>query len=193
MKLKPIIYNLKPENGFSIIELVIISAIIATFSVVLILNFRASPKNRVARNQVAAVIVSDVRRMQSAATASSRFQGSTVCGYGIHYVNNTSYLLYAGVLDGGATRCQNTNHNYQSGIDRIVETRPLINSNMEIRAAFLDVFYEPPDPKTYINNSPLLSGATTTVSIQLKGQSSCSGQSCTQITIYPSGQIDIAN
>lgn len=181
------------NKGFTIIELLIVTAIIATFSVVLVLNFRSSPKNQVARSQTAAVIVSDIRRIQSMASAGSRFQGNVVCGYGIHYVSNVSYVLYAGVLDGAATRCQDTNHNYQVGIDLIVETKNLINSNMEIRSSFPDAIFEPPDPKTYINNSALLSGPPTNIIVQLKGQVDCSGTSCTWISIWPSGKIDAVN
>lgn len=180
-------------KGFTIIELLLVTVIIATFSVVLVLNFRSSPRTRVARNQVASVVESDFRRLQSMALAGSRFQGNIVCGFGIHYLNNTSYILYAGVLDGGMLTCQNTNHNYQVGIDLVVETKNIINSNMEIRSSFFDIFFEPPDPKTYINNNPALGGSPVSIDIQLKGQSSCAGQSCTQITIYPSGQINLTN
>lgn len=181
------------NRGFTLVEVLLVTAIIATFSVVLILSFRSSPRNRVARNQTASVIVSDIRRAQSMASAGSRFQGNIVCGYGINYVSPTSYRLYAGVLDGGATKCQDANRNYQAGIDLIVESKILINTNMEIRSSFNDVFFEPPDPKTYINNSYSLTGPAVTISIQLKGQQNCGGQSCTQITIYPSGQIDLTN
>src|SRR3989344_2286149 len=181
------------NKGCSVIELVVICAIIATFSVVLILNFKSSPKTKIARNQIAAVIVSDIRRMQSSALAGSRYQGGAVCGYGIHYINKTSYLLYAGVLDGGITSCINTNHNYQAGTDYLVETKNITNLNMEIRSAFSDVFFESPDPKTYINNNSLLSGSPITISVQLKNQQNCAQQSCTQITVYPSGKIDLAN
>ena len=180
------------KNGFSVIELLVISAIIATFSVVLILNFRSSPKTRVARNQVAAIIVSDIRRVQSMAVAGNRYQGNVVCGYGIEYVSNVSYRLYAKPVPAAGPCSSVSTRNYQAG-DLIVETKNLTNSNMEIRSSFSDVFFEPPDPKTYINNNPALNGPTTVISIQLKGQTNCAQQSCTQITIYPSGQINLAN
>jgi prepilin-type N-terminal cleavage/methylation domain-containing protein len=180
------------NKGFSIIELLIVTAIISTFSVVLILNFRSSPTSKLARNQVAAVVVSDIRQAQSLTLAGSRFQDNLVCGYGIHYLTNVSYLIYAGLLN-GATKCQDINHNYESGIDVTVETRTLINSKMEMRSSFSDIFFESPDPKTYINNNSALDGPPTTISIQLVGQQNCGGQSCTQITVYPSGRINTAN
>jgi len=186
-------YKLKNKTGFSVIELLVICAIIATFSVVLILNFRSSPKTRVARNQVATIIISDIRRVQSMAVAGSRYQGNVVCGYGIEYVSNVSYRLYTKPVPFAGPCSSVPTRNYDPAVDRIVETKNLTNSNMEIRSAFSDIFFEPPDPKTYINNNPALNGPTTVISIQLKGQTNCGGQSCTQITIYPSGQINLAN
>lgn len=181
------------RRGFSIIEVLVVCAIMATFSVVLILNFKSSPKNRVARSQVADVIISDFRNAQALALAGSRFGGNTVCGFGVHYVNPTSYLIYAGVLNGGATRCIDTDHNYQAGIDLIVENKKIINVNMEMRSPFSDVFFEPPDPKTYINDKSALNTNPTTIQIQLVGQNNCSGQTCTDITINISGSIDVIN
>lgn len=179
------------NKGFSIVELLVVAAILATFSVVLILSFGFPSSSQTARYQAASVIASDVRRAQTMALAGSRFQSNSVCGYGIHYVDKTTYLIYAGALDGGATRCIDTNHNYQDGIDPKVETKSVINPRMEIRVPFPDFFFEPPDPKTYINNDPSLTGPSTEITIQLKNQQNCGQQSCTHVTIYPSGQIDL--
>lgn len=180
------------SEGFSLIELLIVSAIIATFSVALILNFRASPKTRVARNQVAAVIMSDIRRAQAMASSGSRFGGNIVCGYGVRYVSNVSYSIYAKAVPVSGPCSSLSTRNYLSG-DLAIETKTLTNINMEIRSAFSDVFFEPPDPKTYINNNPSLGGPSITISIQLKGQQNCAQQSCTQITVYPSGSVDVVN
>lgn len=167
-------------------------AIIATFSVVLFLNFRSSPRNRVARNQTASVIVSDVRRAQFMATAGNRHLGNIVCGYGVRYINNVSYSIYAKAVPVSGSCSSLSTRNYQSG-DLTVETKILNNVNMEIRSVFSNIFFEPPDPKTYINNNSALTGPATVISIQLKGQANCNGQSCAQITVYPSGQIDLVN
>ncbi len=181
----------KKNEGFSLVEILIVAAIIATLSVVLILNFRSSPKGKTGRDQAVAVIVSDFRGAQSKALAASLYQGVTVCGYGIHYVDSTTYLIYAGVLDNGALTCQASNHNYQAGIDSIVETKKVINSNMVMAASFNDVFFEPPDPKTYINNNSALNVAPVAITIRLNGQANCVSGPCTVINVYTSGRIDI--
>ncbi len=179
------------NRGFSLIEMLVVTALISTFSVVLILNFRASSTNQAARTQTASVFLSEIRNAQSSALSGSRYQGSLVCGYGIHYVDATSYYIYAKpvpTLPSGPCSSVST-RNYQSG-DPIIKTNALINVNMEIRSSFYDIFFEPPDPKTYINNDSALSGSPAIITIQLKGQVSCDSSSCTQITVYPSGKID---
>ncbi len=184
------------SKGFSIIELLLITAITATFSVVLILSFGFPPSGQTARYQSTSVVASDVRRVQSMALAGSGFQGSTVCGFGIHYVDKTTYLIYAGVLDGAVTRCQDANHNYQAGIDLTVETKVLINPRMEMRSTFLDFFFESPDPKTYIDNDPSLIDSlgeirSAKITIQLKNQQNCAQKTCVSVTIFASGEIDL--
>ena len=178
------------SKGFTLVEVLVVTAIIATLSVALFFNFGTTARNRTARIQVASVVVSDIRRAQSMALAGTRFNGNVFCGYGIHYVSNTSYLLYAGSNE-GLPQCQSANHNYQAGIDSVVQTQKLINQNMEFRSSFSDIFFESPDPKTYINNSALLTDPQTTITIQLVGQQNCGGQSCTKIEVYTSGQINL--
>jgi len=178
------------NNGFSLIELLVVMSIIATFSVALILNFRVSSTNTSARQQAASVIVSDIRRAQTMALAGSRFGGNTICGYGIHYINSSSYLIYAGA-DEGLPMCSNTNHNYQAGVDFLVETKIIQNINMEIRSSFADIFFEPPDPRVYLNNNSSLAIPPVTITIQVKGQASCAVGTCTDIKIYTSGRLDV--
>ncbi|MEX2052898.1 MAG: type II secretion system protein [Candidatus Paceibacterota bacterium] len=180
------------KNGFALVELVIVAGLIAALSVALILNFRTAATNKTARGQVASVVVSDIRRAQSMALSGSRFQGNIVCGFGIHYINSTSYLIYAGSTE-GLPDCTSTNHNYQAGVDSIFQTITINNPSMEMRSSFLDIFFEPPDPKTYINNNSSLGVAPATVTVQLVGQQNCGGQSCTNVQVYTSGQLDIEN
>ncbi len=185
----------KNNNGFTLVEVLVVTAIIATLSVALFFNFGTTARNRTARSQVASIIVSDIRHAQSMALSGTRFNGNIFCGYGIHYVDHTTYLLYAGV-DEGLARCQDANHNYQAGIDSVVQTQKLINQNMELRSSFLDIFFESPDPKTYINNSASLTLPlpTATIIIQRTGQATCSiPQTCTQIDVSTSGQLNLTD
>ncbi len=183
------------SKGFTLVEVLVVTAIIATLSVALFFNFGTTARNRTARSQVASVIVSDIRRTQSMASSGARFGGNVFCGYGIHYVDHVTYLLYAGANE-GLPQCQGANHNYQAGTDSVVETKKLINQNMEFRSSFSDIFFESPDPKTYINNSASLTPPlpTATITIQPTSQATCSiPQTCAQIDVSTSGQINLTD
>jgi len=181
---------LRLDRGFTLVEVLVATAIIALLSTALLFNFGTAARNKTARTQTASVIVSDIRRAQSMALAGTRFGGNVVCGYGVRYVNKTAYLLYAGSKE-GLPRCQDTNHNYQAGIDLMVEEKKLFNPKMEIRSPFPDIFFESPDPRTYINNSAVLTDPPATITIQLIDQANCAQQSCAQIEVFTSGRIDL--
>lgn len=184
--------KLDTASGFSVIELLVITAIIATFSVVLILNFRIGARTATARLQTASVIVSDIRRAQSMALAGQRYQGSVVCGYGVRYVSKNSYRIYAKPVPAVGGCVALSTHNFQVGdFDSVTGTRGMVNSNMEMRSAFDDIFFKPPDPKVYVNNTPLPTLTMTTITIQTLNQQNCAGGSCTKIEVYNSGQIDL--
>ncbi|MEK7154243.1 MAG: prepilin-type N-terminal cleavage/methylation domain-containing protein [Patescibacteria group bacterium] len=179
------------SKGFSLVEVLVVTAIIATLSVALLFNFGTTARNRTARNQVASVIASDIRRAQSMALAGTRFGGNTVCGYGIHYLSSTSYYIYAKAAPAGGCSTVPT-RNYQAG-DLIAENKKLINRNMNFRSSFSDVFFESPDPKTFLNNSSVLTDPPVTITIQRVGQANCAGQTCAKIEIYTSGQINLTD
>ena len=189
LKLKTRSYKLK--TGFTLVEVLVVTAIIATLSVALLFNFGTAARNRTARSQVASVVVSDIRRAQSMALAGARFGGNTVCGYGIHYLSSTSYYIYAKAAPAGGCSTVPT-RNYQAG-DLIVEAKKLINPNMGFRSSFSDVFFESPDPKTFLNNSSILTNPPVTITIQRVGQANCGGQSCARVEVYTSGQINLSD
>jgi hypothetical protein len=123
------------------------------------------------------------------ALAGTRFGGNVVCGYGVHYYSSNTYYIYS--KPPPPTGCSTVlTRNYQDG-DLVVESKELTNPNMEFRSIFSDIFFESPDPKTYINNSALLTDPQATITIQRVGQANCGGQTCTRIEVYTSGRIDL--
>ncbi len=181
------------DSGFTLIEIIIVMVMISIISAIIFTNFRFPSKNATARKQTASVVLSDIRKVQSLALSGSRFQGTVICGYGIHYVSTTSYLIYSKPPAAGGCSAVST-RNYQSLDDILVESASLLNPNMKFMAQFADVYFEMPDPKTYVNNIPLSatpnSPASTVISIGLQEQVDCGSAPCDTLTIYNSGKID---
>ena len=171
-------------SGFTLIEVVVYAALMGIFSTVILLNLMGAQTNSSVLERASAAIISDFRRAQNLTIAGLNFQGSSVCGYGIHYLSPDSYLLYAG---GGST-CSSANRNYQNGQDLDMQTIKITESNVKFKASFNDIFFEPPDPKTYLNNNASLSGAPIVITVGFENQNCPTG--CKTITIFPSGKID---
>lgn len=169
--------------GFSLLEVIVVLFVMSVLSGILVANFRASATTKTARHQSALVFVSDVRVAQSRASSGTNFNGVSVCGFGIHYVDSTTYLLYAGA----ESTCSTANRNFEV-TDAVIQTKKLTNTNMEFAGSFSDIFFEPPDPLTYINNSPALANSTL-VSIRVANVPGLT----TDIKIYGSGAINIDN
>lgn len=181
------------DPGFSLLEIIVVMVMISIISGVIFTNFRFPSKSATARKQTASVVLSDVRKIQSLALSGSRFQGTVVCGYGIHYVSTISYLIYSKPPAAGSCNAVLT-RNYQPLNDILVQSAGLLNPNMKFMAQFADVYFEMPDPKTYVNDVPLSltpnNPASTVVSIGLQGQADCGSAPCDTIIIFNSGKID---
>ena len=176
--------TLKGRDGFTLVEVVVYASIIGLLSVALLLNLRGVQNNKSVLDRATNGVISELRRAQITAISGLNFQGSTVCGYGIHYLDPDTYLIYAG----GEAVCSTANRNYQGGTDFSVQTVKILESNVEFKGLFNDVFFEPPDPKTFINNSFSLSGGPLAISIGFKSQSCPTG--CKTVNVHPSGKID---
>lgn len=185
------------QAGFSVAEMLVVAMVIGVLSVSMVVTFRDSSTNANARHLVSSVLIADIRRAQSLALSGSQFQAQTVCGYGIHYENATSYIIFAGIRVGGGSRCA-THPKKWRGSDLTVETRVIGNDKFNVIApgggAFRDIFFEPPDPKTYLDGSYSLTAAplSTGINVVVKGQS-CVPTNCTTVTVYTSGRIDVSN
>ncbi len=183
---------MKKNAGFTLMEILIVSVIVVTLSLTLVLNFRFSAKDKTARTQAASIIISDIRQAESRVLSGAKFKGNFVCGFGLHYVDSTTYLIYAKAVPSGGALCSTVStRNYLAGSDSVVDTKRVFNTGLEIRSAFADIFFEPPDPKTYINNSASLLDAPAQIIIQVKGQADCVSLPCTNINVYTSGRIDL--
>lgn len=144
----------KANMGFTIIELIVVMFIITLLSTLVLANYRQGQWTY-SLSRATQQMASDLRKAQNMAMSGVDIEGQ-YCGYGIEiYVNPRpySYRFYADVVDD----CSDSNHKYD-GSDFVIETVNLPNG-ITIRSSSpspLDIFFEPPEPTTYINQSDAL-------------------------------------
>ena len=173
------------QKGFSLVEMMVVVVIIGILATVMILNFRGSG-SQMALRQVTQQVMSDIRRAQSLAIASTQFEGEMKCGFGIYYVDSTTYAIYTGDTVGD---CDTENRNFELGIDQTYRGLTMADRQIVFRQSFPDIFFEPPDPKTYIDNSSLLSGPN--AEIKLGIVDGICPDDCLTIIIRPSGLVEV--
>lgn len=171
------------EKGFTLIELLVATSIIALLSVIIITGFSRS---RVDLLEGSNFVTSIIRTAQGDAVASVKYSGYNPCGYGVHYIDDTRFAIYVGP-DAATADCT-VNRNYDSGKNSLLATQLFTNSKIHFMSSFSDIYFEPPDPKTYIDNNSALNGSPALIIIGKVG-GTCP-QDCKTIYVYPSGKIE---
>jgi len=189
--LKPNINN-NYRGGFTLLEVMMVMVIISTMSVALFTSLRTPTASPTARHRVTSVVEGDIRRAQGMALAGARFDDNVVCGYGITYIDQNAYLIFAEAMPEGG--CSAGSRKYQPRIDFAVETIFLTNIKMQISEPFDDIFFEPPDPRTYINGQYDLNPPNNEGDIKISYiDQPCSIDTCTTIKVFTSGKVEIDN
>ena len=172
------------QAGFTLVEMAVVAAIIGFLSTALIINFS---RTRVDIDRTANLVVSTVREAQTKAISSTTYSGYNPCGYGIHYISATKFAIYVG-QDASLVDCPNVaNKNFVQGRDSLLASQSFTDPNVQFMASFNDVFFLPPDPKTYLNNNASLNQSPLTIQVGPVG-GACP-TNCRTISIYPSGKI----
>ena len=163
---------------------------------VAVLVGRNFSRNQLDFQKIYGLIVSDVRRAQSLAIASTRYNNVFRCGYGIHYENTTTYSLYTGP-NASLVNCDTDNSRLgfgNSGETRLSDYsfKTIPDLNAEFKNSFPDVFFKPPDPKTFINDQNILgNGAGTVAAITIGKIGVACPSNCKTICVYSSGSIEL--
>jgi hypothetical protein len=151
-------------------------------------------------------VIADIRKMQSRAMSGTvpKEEVQAVCGYGLQYDSQNSYLLFY------KTDCGSMEYDAGDPSEKII----LSNSDFILQwdktgNNYHEIYFKSPDPITYINgktldvteNQPDKQNPYTEVCIRPRGlpceSLSCSSPGCVDITtvikVYASGQIDVSN
>lgn len=182
------------QSGFTIFEMLVVLSIITILSVLLITNFRTIGRGPMPRHQLTSIVVSEIRKAQSITLAGMEYNGSSVCGFGIHPdLTVNKYFIYARPPKVFDDICDTTvNRNYDSSTDSIIEEKNFTGSNLRVTWAS-DIYFELPFAKTYINNSNDPSASVIIDINQIDSPGSCPGTNCSRITVFSSGRIDVQN
>lgn len=173
------------NKGFTLIEVLVVVLIIGFISAFMLLSFQRS---RIDLNEISSVFIADLRATQTKALSSTRYDsglGSKIrCGYGVHYVSLTSYSLYVGP-DASVANCKTETRNLGAS-DVTITTKNFASPRVEFKETFNDIFWEPPHPYTYLNNSS--SSASINITIGKVG-GTCPAD-CKTINVSTSGKIE---
>ena len=173
------------QAGFTLIEMLVVAAITGFITTSLVVNFS---KARLDIKRGGNFVISVVRDAQTKATSSAKYNNYNPCGYGIHYIDASSFAIYAGP-NASTTTCANINRNYQLGEDSLLAVQVFGESGVRFMSSFPDIFFEPPDPKTYLNDNGSLNQPP--VAITIGETNGTCPQNCKTINVYPSGKIEL--
>lgn len=154
--------------GFTLIELIVVIAIMAVLSTLLLANYRGG-QGQYVLEETFQLLVSNIRRAQNLAMTSLEQNGQVPYGYGIYIPDVNSYLIFYN---------QSNDNDYQVGsIDLEVIN---LSNQITINPTDKSIFFVPPEPTTYING---LNSGSQSFTLTKDGQNKT-------ITIYSSGRIE---
>ncbi|HRY52530.1 MAG TPA: prepilin-type N-terminal cleavage/methylation domain-containing protein [Candidatus Portnoybacteria bacterium] len=157
------------HRGFTIIELLVVMAIIVVLSSVVMAGYWTGQK-RYDVSRSTQQLISSLRQAQNMALSGRTYSASVPTGYGFYSLSSSQYCLFYNA---------DSSKVYQEGVSVKIETVTL-PADTTLTPSSASIFFTPPEPITYINGAN--SGSQAFV-LQ-------NGNFSRQITIYSSGLVD---
>lgn len=185
--------NNSQEDGFTLLEVLVVMGSTILITTFLISSFARS---RIDLTRAANTIAGDIRQAEEKAVSSAKYSGTLRCGYGINIQSANSYRMYT-TPTAGAT-CSTQDRDYGGAGDSIVATYQLSDSKLVIAMPVPDIFFEPPDPRTYVCNSNPCGAADAglgilpaRITISAPGTNCVTNPNqCRSVCVYTSGKIE---
>lgn len=169
------------RTGFTILEVIVVSAIAVTIMGFLVTNFSRS------RNELAATapsVISEIRRAQNLALSGGRFEGDYRCGFGIKFESDR-YVVYAGPVADGT--CASNDDRQFDFSGTMIEEMTVLDDALEFKTEG-DIYFVPPLPYTYLNGQRAPDTPPLVITIGVAGKS-CAPETCRSVRIDRAGQI----
>jgi prepilin-type N-terminal cleavage/methylation domain-containing protein len=181
------------KNGFTLVELLVVAGITGFITTFIIINFN---RNKVDLNSELNILISKIRLAQTKTVTSTRFNNSIRCGYGIRYIDNKSYRLYVGE-NASVLNCASQNKDYNpvaNDLDRDIslEIVKFTDPRIEFKTIFRAIYFEPPDPKTFIidNGGTVHNEPNYSLGITIGKVGGVCPNDCKTIYVFTSGKIE---
>jgi len=162
----------KKESGFSIIELLVVIFIIGLISSSVLVSY-FNGNNQYSLTQATQILAANIRQVQNKALSGQQ-QGVSPYGFGVKIVSATQYVIFLNPTSAPS-------NDYVEGSSQIVETISLPTGTV-VSPINQRIFYIPPDPTTYLNNSAGAGSITLTIT---------AGPLTKNVVAYSNGKIEI--
>ena len=151
--------NIKMNKAMTLIEVIVVVAIIAIISGIIVLN----PRPQTNLDRAARQLAADLRRAQNMAMSAEEQGGEVPCGYGIYVNSSTTYVLFYNITAdcsyyeydsvGPPALVNEGDCNSNSCLLKII---PTANSRTVAPIGVnSDIYFARPGGTTYINNGSL--------------------------------------
>ena len=171
------------KSGFTIMELLVVLAIIAIISGFMVVNFRKGEEGgRLVRS--AQQIAQNIRKVQNMALSSVEYQGEIPYAYGVYFSRDItdSYILFA---DKNPDSFRYNGEPPDKKIETINLERGIVIDSIS-PSPFLHIAFSPPNPLTFIN----VDQPEATITIKKEG-ATCPSFNCRKIKVKNTGWMTI--
>jgi len=171
------------DAGFTIVEVLVVLAIVAIISGFMVVNFRKGGESGKLQRS-AQLIVQNIRKAQNMALSSVEYGGAVPYAYGVFFDRDVinSYILFA---DLNPDSYRYNGEPPDKRIETINLERGIVIDSIS-PSPFLHIAFSPPNPLTFIN----VDRSEATITIKKEG-ATCPSVNCRNITVKNTGWMTI--